>query len=188
MKNTKRTVVVIALIALMAIPSMFAYFTDTKDVDNTFTFGSVKIQLDESEWEATDAGEVVAGDVIDKNPTVTTLTTTPAYVFMKVTDADPKLYNYTVDAEYWKELTVGSGVYYYNGIVDQAKELPALFEKVTFSKDLTQEQVEAANFEDNKFVMNIQAYAVQAENDDFEISEGASYAEAWDLVKELQAE
>ena len=111
MKNTKRTVVVIALIALMAIPSMMAYFTDTEKVDNNvFTTGDIEVVLTDSVDEtlenivpAQDLGDVTV-DVAGKND---------AFLFVEITDADPRL-AYTFDDEAWTKVG-DTNVYAYEG-------------------------------------------------------------------------
>ncbi|MBR3786589.1 MAG: SipW-dependent-type signal peptide-containing protein [Firmicutes bacterium] len=167
--NAKRTVVVIALIALMAIPSMFAYFTDTDSAKNTFVFGDVEIELNETNWEEgevnyEDAQSVVAGDVIAKDPTVTVNNATPTYVFMKVTQPEDAKYTIGEIGDGWKVLNESTAdgkkvtVYYYDTIVKATCALPALFETVSFAETLTED-----GLADTTFDIDINAYAIQAE-------------------------
>lgn len=55
----------VTLVALAAIGATFAYLTDTKTVDNTFTMGNVKITLDESKVDQN--GKAVEGDRVTSN-------------------------------------------------------------------------------------------------------------------------
>lgn len=87
----------VTLVALAAIGATFAYLTDTKTVDNTFTMGNVKITLDESKVD--ESGKVVEGAdrvtantygiypglVVTKDPTVHNTGKNGAYVRAVVT-------------------------------------------------------------------------------------------------------
>ena len=86
----------VTLVALAAIGATFAYLTDTKTVDNTFTMGNVKITLDESKVDQN--GNAVEGDrvtantydiypglVVTKDPTVHNTGKNGAYVRAVVT-------------------------------------------------------------------------------------------------------
>lgn len=53
------------LVALAAIGATFAYLTDSKTVNNTFTMGNVKITLDESKVD--ESGKAVEGDRVTSN-------------------------------------------------------------------------------------------------------------------------
>ena len=55
----------VTLVALAAIGATFAYLTDTKTVNNTFTMGNVKITLDESKVDQN--GKAVEGDRVTSN-------------------------------------------------------------------------------------------------------------------------
>ena len=55
----------VTLVALAAIGATFAYLTDTKTVNNTFTMGNVKITLDESKVDQN--GNAVEGDRVTSN-------------------------------------------------------------------------------------------------------------------------
>lgn len=55
----------VTLVALAAIGATFAYLTDSKTVNNTFTMGNVKITLDESKVD--ESGKAVEGDRVTSN-------------------------------------------------------------------------------------------------------------------------
>jgi len=88
----------VSLIAIAALGATLAYFTDTKDVTNTFTMGNVKIELKEivgyendqpTYGEPTDGkvdfGTVLPGSEIIKAPFVKNIGANDAYVQLKVT-------------------------------------------------------------------------------------------------------
>ena len=159
MKNAKRTIVVVALIALMAIPAMFAYFTDTESKTNEFTVGSVAIELTEPSWNEEAAELVVPGDKIAKDPTVKNVGESPAYVFIKV-EGVPTYAEWT-PADGWKSVAEGSNVYYYADPIEKDRAV-TLFTEVTFSESWTAEKGESVSIDD--FNIDITAYAVQSEN------------------------
>ncbi|HPY37329.1 MAG TPA: TasA family protein, partial [Clostridia bacterium] len=87
----------VSLIAIAALGATLAYFTDTKDVTNTFTMGNVKIELKEivgyendqpTYGEPTDGkvdfGTVLPGSEIIKAPFVKNIGANDAYVQLKV--------------------------------------------------------------------------------------------------------
>ena len=80
----------VTLVALAAIGATFAYLTDTKTVNNTFTMGNVKITLDESKVD--ESGKVVEGDRVTSN----TYNVYPGAVVTK----DPIVHNTGKNAAY----------------------------------------------------------------------------------------
>lgn len=96
---SKKKMITLAIIALLLIVAMliggiFAYFTKTTTpLTNTFTIGNVNITLTEPAWtSAIEAGQtapaaaqnMVPGDNVAKDPTITNTGANDAYVFMKV--------------------------------------------------------------------------------------------------------
>lgn len=69
----KKKIVALCLCIALAVVAIggatLAYFTDTKNVTNTFTVGNVKIELTEPEWAKN--SKLVPGTEISKDPTVT---------------------------------------------------------------------------------------------------------------------
>lgn len=196
-KNAKKTVVVIALIALMAIPSMMAYFTDvTETKTNTFTVGKVDIELSEPNWDADadgdeaygekDAESIVPNQTIEKDPTVTlTKDSENAYVFVKVVvptyGTDNKdLFSFTANED-WTKVEVegakaGEYVYAYDNAL-AAEGTATLFDEVTVAA------VDEAYLTGNP-VIKVTAYAIQAEN----LGDDANTATLrWGVVKNLVA-
>lgn len=89
-KKITAVALIVALLAIALIGGTMAYFTDTKDVTNTFTAGNVKITLDEakvtknadgdlvadrdnrtSETEKTQSYKLFPGMTVFKDPTIT---------------------------------------------------------------------------------------------------------------------
>lgn len=75
------------LVALAAIGATFAYLTDTKTVDNTFTMGNVAIKLDETNVNdpegdrvTSNAYNVYPGAVVTKDPIVHNTGKNAAYI------------------------------------------------------------------------------------------------------------
>lgn len=86
----KKTILVAAiavmLVAALVVGGTLAYFTDkTEAKQNTFTVGSVGIDLTETKWNANDDHTLVPGAFYDKNPTITVdAGSQDAYVFLKL--------------------------------------------------------------------------------------------------------
>lgn len=77
----------VTLVALAAIGATFAYLTDTKTVDNTFTMGNVKITLDETNVNDPEGDRVTRntynvypGAVVTKDPIVHNVGKNAAYI------------------------------------------------------------------------------------------------------------
>ena len=77
----------VTLVALAAIGATFAYLTDTKTVDNTFTMGNVKITLDETNVNDPEGARVTSneynvypGAVVTKDPIVHNTGKNAAYI------------------------------------------------------------------------------------------------------------
>lgn len=82
----------VTLVALAAIGATFAYLTDTKTVDNTFTMGNVAIKLDETNVNDPTGDRVTSneynvypGAVVTKDPIVHNTGKNGAYVRAVVT-------------------------------------------------------------------------------------------------------
>lgn len=83
-KKITAAALVLALLAITVIGGTMAYFTDTKDVTNTFTMGNVKITLEEDKWDADADHALIPGKVYEKNPTVANVGSEDAYLFLDV--------------------------------------------------------------------------------------------------------
>lgn len=60
-----------------------AYFTDMDHLTNTFTTGKVEIDLEEPAWQG-DQTNLVPGDIITKDPQITSKASTPSFVYLQV--------------------------------------------------------------------------------------------------------
>ena len=192
MKKGKLILAAVALLALFFIGGTMAYFTDTKQVTNTFTLGDVKITLTEPSYVANNSNGLMPGAVIPKDPIITNVGTSSAYVFMKITEPcydGNKIFDYQINAA-WSVVSgagtacgaSGSGVttaetVYAYGTSAQMTELPvtsgsnatpALFSQVTLKSTLTQTEVEALNTWDatagNDIKIVVDGYAIQKDN------------------------
>lgn len=108
MSKKKSIVVAIALVAILLIGGLLAYFTDTETATNVFTLGdNVEISLTET-WAAEDGLGLHPGAVVTKAPSIKNdSTTTPAYVFAEIivpcyatteTTADAPLFTFTANS------------------------------------------------------------------------------------------
>jgi len=163
MKKRKFLLAAVALLLIFGIGSTIAYLTDTDTATNTFTIGGVDITLTEPNWVATSGENIVPGQTITKDPTITNVSTTnDAYVFMKVevpctttsTPAPREIFTYTVNSS-WTEIpsaatTCTNGkathVYYYgsgslSALAKNNTATPALFAQVKLVQDLTNDEL-----------------------------------------------
>ena len=95
-KTRKNLLITVAMLVILVVGSIGAYFTSTDTASNNFTVGQISIKLTEPAWTAqTDsdgdgtpdiAEKVLPNMKVDKDPTVTNLSTTnDAFVFIRVT-------------------------------------------------------------------------------------------------------
>lgn len=87
MKNKKVITCLVAagLVACIGAGSTLAYLQDETDViKNTFTIGDVKIDLDEPEWNPVNAEDMLPGASVDKNPLVTNVGQTDAFIGIRL--------------------------------------------------------------------------------------------------------
>lgn len=107
----------VTLVALAAIGATFAYLTDTKTVNNTFTMGNVAIKLDETNVNdptgdrvTSNAYSVYPGAVVTKDPIVHNTGKNAAYIratvnvsnWMNLCAAYYPDFKYTFDQEGYK--------------------------------------------------------------------------------------
>lgn len=94
--NGKNLLIVLAMLVVLIVGSIGAYFTASDEASNSFTVGKIDIELTEPNWDKlTDDNENEVPDVaecvlpnalIDKDPTVTNKSeTNDAFVFVRVT-------------------------------------------------------------------------------------------------------
>lgn len=187
--KTARKSLLVALCALLLVAASvmgtLAYLTSTTDVvKNTFTVGNVKITLDEApvgedgkEVEGnrvlTNAYHLIPGSSYDKDPTVhVDANSENAWLFVKVENGIATIEaGNTIAAQMaangWALVAGETNVYAYESIVTAGEDY-VVFETFEVAGDADVAAVDGA-------VINITAYAVQAENFD-------TAAEAWEAA------
>ncbi len=92
--NKKNAIVSLLLVAALVITGALAFLTSKDNAENKFTVGNVDISLTEPLWDAANPDgtleNIVAGQVIAKDPTITNTGRNDAYVYMMV--EIPKVY------------------------------------------------------------------------------------------------
>ena len=188
-KSLLMMMVTICLIAVVGVGATLAYLTDsTETLINTFTLGKTDIDIDEPDWEEPE--DIVPGQEIAKDPTVTVMAkSVDSYVFMSVSGIDAmEAAGFEVgefNAAWVKadDAEGKDGIYVYsdaNGPAvvaksDEDQELPALFEKVTYKAENTETK-------GGEFNLLVKAAAVQATGE-----EGYTYEDAYAAVAESLA-
>lgn len=74
-----------SLLALFVFASIMAYFSSSDTVTNSFKAKGFDILLTETKWNPKKGEDIVPNEELDKNPEVTNLEETKAYVFLRVT-------------------------------------------------------------------------------------------------------
>lgn len=121
-KKTLIIAVAVLLVSVMALGVTLAYMTDKKQATNTFTIGNVKITLDEAKVEQVVANDgsinyvavntaarvtenaydaLLPGSVIAKDPTVTNVGASPAYIRVTIKhNNQDAIYNNITEAQF----------------------------------------------------------------------------------------
>ena len=179
--SSKTFVVMLALVLALgcAVGGTIAWLTaQTGKVTNTFTYGNINIELNETK-PANQQAKIIPGQGIDKNPEVTVKPGSEAcWLFVKV-EATGDFANgkvaYSVDTANWAIVPGETNVYYNK--VDAATALTGVTfnvlagNKVTVSPELTKGEIENLT----NPTLTFTAYAIQQES--FAIPE-AAWAEA----------
>ena len=185
MSKKKGIAVAVVLLLVLIIGGMLAYFTDTDTKQNVFTIGDeVEIAVVENAWVPSKGQGGHPGTVIPKDPTIhNESTTTPAYVFMKVTvpcykkgsstSVDTELFSYTLNSGWTKiseseiNQTSKTKTYVYaygtsTAMTTLAKNAttPALFNNVKMDETLTAAQAATAPATPN---IDIKGYGIQVD-------------------------
>lgn len=108
------------------------------EVKNTFTFGEIEIDINETDNEDDDnstknnAYDLIPGDVSKKDPKVTVVSgSEKCYVYVKVTEinntfgTDQDVILYEVDTEKWKLIDSTNSIYVYTNGGNEAYEVDA---------------------------------------------------------------
>jgi len=147
-RNLITSVVALSLVSLLGIGATLAYLTDSDAATNTFTSGSVKIDLVEPDWDPEKGQDLEPGDVIPKDPAIVNVGKNDAYMMIKVEGMNAMTaigFEAVYDNENWvlvdatgKAITVGTdalvdGYYVYDGIVAAGEATEPLFEEVEYT-------------------------------------------------------
>ena len=171
---------IVALIAIIA-GGTYAYFTDTDDVENTFTVGNVKIEIDEPNW--TEPVTAQPGVKYAKDPAVKNTGANDAYVRTKIILSDkdafikaavkhglgesdlPKVFGELAPAP-WKLISAENKVdtieftYLYDDVLVPTGRTKPLFKNITIPGVFDNRDMEAL---DGQFNITIESDAIQAD-------------------------
>lgn len=167
-KSKKIIAIIVAAFAIIITGGVIAYLTDTDTATNTFTIGAVSIDLTEDNWNATNAQNVVPGQVINKDPAIENTGSNSAYVYLKIEEpvvelaagGNGPLLTYTANTGWTQLSTNTSGatkttVYYYNNALAAGATTSKLFNNVTVS------EFDQATVNGSKNMV-VTAYAIQS--------------------------
>ena len=184
-KSVKAAVLAVAMIAVMMIGGISAYFTDGDTATNTFTVGKISLDLQEPNWDESKATNTTTNQTIKKDPQILNDGINDEFVFLEVivpyanvvvanedgsknAAADTELYSYTVNSG-WVEIGTTKNTadktvthLYVYGTGDKCAALMAgektgsLFDTVTFANI-----VEDQNLEEETLNIVINAYGIQ---------------------------
>ena len=174
-------VVALSLALLCAIGGTLAFLVAQSNVvTNTFTYGTITLELSENNKADKDGLEftnVVPGDELDKDPVITVVEgSETCYVYVLIDNQLGDAATYNIGLAWIKVGESGTKVLYrYNEIVDATdadKDLE-VFTKLNFADDLVKDDVDDLV---GKNVV-ISAYAHQAENiDDVTVADTSAIA------------
>ena len=183
--NLKAAVLAFAMIAVMMIGGISAYFTDGDTTTNTFTVGKISLDLQEPNWNPEDAEDITPNQTIKKDPQILNDGINDEFVFLEVIvpyenvvvanedgtrkpAADTELYYYTVNSGWVEIATIKDAAaktvthLYVYGTADKCTALkkdattPTLFDTVTFVNLVEDQGLEEATLD---IVVN--AYGIQ---------------------------
>lgn len=171
---------VFSLVALLVVGGTMAWFTDEKEVANTFEAGTVKIELLENgSEEAIEKTNVNPGDTFDKEIKVKSVGSKKTYVRVSITPVwdDEQLETDNVelifaDGEPGTNWIDGEdGWYYYRYILEEGEETEELLSQVRIIGDKTGNE-----YQGKKLTVNVKSEAVQASH--------YAYEDAWGTLPE----
>jgi len=168
---------VFSLAALMVVGGTLAWFTSEAEVTNTFTAGTVEIEVLEK-GETEDITNWNPGDTTDYDVSVKSLGSKQTYVRVKL---EPEWYNGEIEAnvdkdnveltlaENWEKYWVlADGWYYYKNILGEDDETSLLLDKVHLKGKETGNEYQGLTLK-----IKVEAQAVQASN--------KAYQDAWGI-------
>jgi len=183
--NVKAAVLAFAMIAVMMIGGISAYFTDGDTATNTFTVGKISLDLQEPNWDEDKAKDITPNQTIKKDPQILNDGINDEFVFLEVIvpyenvivanedgtrkpAADTELYYYTVNNGWAEIATIKDAAtktvthLYVYGTADKCMALkkdvttPTLFDTVTFVNLVEDQGLEEATLD-----IVINAYGIQ---------------------------
>lgn len=192
-KKTLMLILALTVTIVTAAGGTLAYMYGTQQVKNTFSYGDIVIDLEESdsgldedENPDTNEYEMMPGQDISKDPAVTVLAgSMNCWLFVEIRESAnfADFMTYTV-AQGWLPLENVPGVYYRE--VDTAAEaqiFPVLEGNVVHMKDSVTMGM-LSNLTDADYpTLTFMAYAVQR---DAKITDVATASSAWNIVSNVQ--
>ena len=176
-KKLTVSLAVLALVACMTAGATLAWLTaKTSSVTNTFTYGDINIDLDETTGESY---KMVPGNKITKDPKVTVKANSEAcWLFVKVEKSDnfDDFMTYGI-ADGWTKLDGVDGVYYreVTSSTTDTEYYVLSGNLVTVKDSVTKEQFNSLT-STTMPTLTFTAYACQKDN-------VSTAADAWNLVK-----
>lgn len=190
-------VVVLSLVLLGTIGTALAFLVaESEVVTNTFTYGKIELELwenlvdedgeltEDKTYEGIEYLNIVPGDTVNKNPTATVKAgSEDCYVYVRVennlvstaVNAVNPVATLDIKPEWEKIGADGDTVTLYRYTADPQQPGDFnVFEHVTFSADLTVEDV--ATLKDIQDAIVIKAYAHQSDNTDVATADAAAIA------------
>lgn len=184
-RKFKAALLAFAMIAVMMVGSISAYFTDGDTATNTFTVGKISLDLQEPNWDEEKATDITPNQTLKKDPQILNDGINDEFVFLEVivpyenvivanedgtrnAAADTELYSYTVNSGWTEIATVKDAAektvthLYVYGTADGCSVLkkdvttPTLFDTVTFVNIVEDQGLEEATLD---IVVN--AYGIQ---------------------------
>ncbi|MDO4486146.1 MAG: SipW-dependent-type signal peptide-containing protein [Bacillota bacterium] len=209
-KNKRNIVIAVAMLILLAVGAVSAYFTSSDKADNIWTVGEVKIALEEPGWDPDNPPENIApNQSFVKDPQIRNTGSNDAYVFLKVripvanvitadeatgeriAAADRELFEYTMNNG-WYQLENGTPetidekdymtyIYAY-GSRDACTALPSgnVTAEALFDQVRFINVIEGQGLENTELKMPIEAYGIQTT--DLTDNDVSDPASVWKLL------
>jgi len=184
-RKFKAALLAFAMIAVMMVGSISAYFTDGDTATNTFTVGKISLDLQEPNWDEEKATDITPNQTLKKDPQILNDGINDEFVFLEVIvpyenvivanedgtrkpAADTELYSYNVNSGWAEIATIKDAAtktvthLYVYGTADKCTALkkdvttPTLFDTVTFANIVEDQGLEEATLD---IVVN--AYGIQ---------------------------
>lgn len=164
------SLLVFSLIALLVVGGTMAWFTDKKELDNKFTAGTVKIEVNEHGFN--DIENWNPGDTTNKKVSVKSTGSKKTYVRVLLTpewvDSNLSVENVELILADNTDWVFDNGYYYYKHILEKGEVTSLLLEKVHLIGSETGNDYQGATLR-----INVAAEAVQASHE--------AYKDAWKI-------